>query len=166
MRAQSYPDHGSSTQLTKHLKPIREAFYRAKANTCGAGGGETVAQAFRDVAHPRTAIERQHLQSSRSGGHSIAVEREEVCGDAWEVIETAGSLRAMVVDGLGHGPFAGEAAREAQGKKAEMQSTLKDKSKTHLEMLPQSPALQQLKIQRRIYGNKSRSSNNEGGADS
>ena len=28
-----------------------------------------------------------------------------------------------------------------QGKKAEMQSTLKDKSKTHLEMLPESPAL-------------------------
>jgi Stage II sporulation protein E (SpoIIE) len=48
-----------------------------------------------------------------SSGVSIAVEREEICGDAWEVIETAGSLRAMVVDGLGHGPFAGEAAREA-----------------------------------------------------
>jgi anti-sigma regulatory factor (Ser/Thr protein kinase) len=48
-----------------------------------------------------------------SSGVSIAVEREEVCGDAWEVIETEGVLRAMVVDGLGHGPFAGEAAREA-----------------------------------------------------
>jgi anti-sigma regulatory factor (Ser/Thr protein kinase) len=48
-----------------------------------------------------------------SSGISIAVEREEVCGDAWEVIETAGVLRAMVVDGLGHGPFAGQAAREA-----------------------------------------------------
>jgi anti-sigma regulatory factor (Ser/Thr protein kinase) len=48
-----------------------------------------------------------------NSGVSIAVERDEICGDAWEVIETAGGLRAMVVDGLGHGPFAGEAAREA-----------------------------------------------------
>jgi anti-sigma regulatory factor (Ser/Thr protein kinase) len=48
-----------------------------------------------------------------SSGISIALEREEVCGDAWEVIETAGVLRAMVVDGLGHGPFAEQASREA-----------------------------------------------------
>jgi anti-sigma regulatory factor (Ser/Thr protein kinase) len=48
-----------------------------------------------------------------SSGVSIAIEREEVCGDAWEVMERAGVLRAMVVDGLGHGLYAGEAAREA-----------------------------------------------------
>lgn len=48
-----------------------------------------------------------------SSGVSIAVEREEVCGDAWEVIETAQGLRAMVVDGLGHGLFAEQASREA-----------------------------------------------------
>jgi anti-sigma regulatory factor (Ser/Thr protein kinase) len=48
-----------------------------------------------------------------SSGVSIAVESEEVCGDAWEVIERDGALRAMVVDGLGHGLFAGQAAREA-----------------------------------------------------
>jgi hypothetical protein len=47
-----------------------------------------------------------------SSGISVAVERETVCGDAWEIIETAGVLRAMVVDGLGHGPLAGQAARE------------------------------------------------------
>jgi anti-sigma regulatory factor (Ser/Thr protein kinase) len=51
--------------------------------------------------------------SFETSGISIPVEREEICGDAWEVIERAGVLRAMVVDGLGHGPFAGEAAREA-----------------------------------------------------
>jgi anti-sigma regulatory factor (Ser/Thr protein kinase) len=48
-----------------------------------------------------------------SSGISMALEREDVCGDAWAVIETAGVLRAMVVDGLGHGLYAGEAAREA-----------------------------------------------------
>jgi anti-sigma regulatory factor (Ser/Thr protein kinase) len=48
-----------------------------------------------------------------SSGISMAAEREEVCGDAWEILETAQSMRMMVVDGLGHGPYAGEAAREA-----------------------------------------------------
>jgi anti-sigma regulatory factor (Ser/Thr protein kinase) len=67
----------------------------------------------------------------QTSGVSIAVEREEVCGDAWEVTETGGVLRALVVDGLGHGLFAGEAAREAvavfrsQGKKIGVASTLK-----------------------------------------
>jgi anti-sigma regulatory factor (Ser/Thr protein kinase) len=51
--------------------------------------------------------------SFETSGISIPVAREEICGDAWEVVETAGVLRVMVVDGLGHGPFAGEAAREA-----------------------------------------------------
>jgi hypothetical protein len=45
-----------------------------------------------------------------SSGVSVAVEREEVCGDAWEVIETAGSSARDGGHGLGHGPFAGEAA--------------------------------------------------------
>jgi anti-sigma regulatory factor (Ser/Thr protein kinase) len=48
-----------------------------------------------------------------SSGVSVAVEREEVCGDAWETMERFGVLRAMVVDGLGHGPFAEQASREA-----------------------------------------------------
>jgi hypothetical protein len=52
-------------------------------------------------------------KSSDSSGVSIAIEGEELCGDAWEVIEFGGVLRAMVVDGLGHGPYAEEAAREA-----------------------------------------------------
>lgn len=47
------------------------------------------------------------------GGVSVATEREDVCGDAWDIIEAPGALRAMVADGLGHGPFAAEAAREA-----------------------------------------------------
>jgi anti-sigma regulatory factor (Ser/Thr protein kinase) len=56
---------------------------------------------------------RSASDAFESSGISIAVEPEEVCGDAWETIETGGALRAMVVDGLGHGPFAGQAAREA-----------------------------------------------------
>jgi anti-sigma regulatory factor (Ser/Thr protein kinase) len=56
---------------------------------------------------------RPAANAFESSGISIAVEREEVCGDAWAVIETPGALRAMVVDGLGHGSFAEQAAREA-----------------------------------------------------
>ena len=47
------------------------------------------------------------------GAVSVAVETEEVCGDAWDAIEAPGSLRLIVADGLGHGPFAEDAAREA-----------------------------------------------------
>jgi len=56
---------------------------------------------------------RPAANAFESSGISIAAEREEVCGDAWETVETTHTMRVMVVDGLGHGRFAGEAAREA-----------------------------------------------------
>jgi anti-sigma regulatory factor (Ser/Thr protein kinase) len=56
---------------------------------------------------------RSASHAFESSGISIPDEREEVCGDAWEIVETPGALRVMVVDGLGHGPFAEQAAREA-----------------------------------------------------
>jgi hypothetical protein len=36
---------------------------------------------------------------------------ERVCGDAWRAVATADSATLIVVDGLGHGPLAAEAAR-------------------------------------------------------
>jgi Stage II sporulation protein E (SpoIIE) len=57
--------------------------------------------------------DRSASPAFESSGISVALEREEVCGDAWEIIETEGALRAMVVDGLGHGSFAQQAACEA-----------------------------------------------------
>jgi anti-sigma regulatory factor (Ser/Thr protein kinase) len=47
------------------------------------------------------------------GGVNVALEKEEICGDAWDVLMSNGSLRLLVADGLGHGPFAADAAREA-----------------------------------------------------
>ncbi|MGV3531163.1 MAG: SpoIIE family protein phosphatase, partial [Chthoniobacteraceae bacterium] len=47
------------------------------------------------------------------GAVSVALEREEVCGDAWELDCSGERLRLMIADGLGHGRFAEEAAREA-----------------------------------------------------
>lgn len=46
-------------------------------------------------------------------GVSIPVKGEDLCGDSWDFRETAEGMEALVVDGLGHGPFAEEAAREA-----------------------------------------------------
>jgi anti-sigma regulatory factor (Ser/Thr protein kinase) len=48
-----------------------------------------------------------------ASGVSVALEHEKLCGDGWEVLETEGVLRAIVVDGLGHGPSAEQASREA-----------------------------------------------------
>lgn len=56
---------------------------------------------------------RGHAMAFEIGAVNVALEREPVCGDAWELIHTSNRLRLMVADGLGHGPFAEEAAREA-----------------------------------------------------
>ncbi|MBI3949862.1 MAG: SpoIIE family protein phosphatase [Acidobacteria bacterium] len=38
---------------------------------------------------------------------------EQICGDGWEISQSADRYSIMIADGLGHGPLAGEAAREA-----------------------------------------------------
>lgn len=45
---------------------------------------------------------------------SVPVRGETVCGDGWKVKVNADRTYLMVVDGLGHGEFAAEAAREAE----------------------------------------------------
>jgi anti-sigma regulatory factor (Ser/Thr protein kinase) len=47
------------------------------------------------------------------GGVSVAKAGEDVCGDAWSVSTTGDVRTLLVVDGLGHGPDAAEAAVEA-----------------------------------------------------
>lgn len=47
------------------------------------------------------------------GAVSIALEGEFECGDGWHLAHDQGSLALLVVDGLGHGAFAAEAARTA-----------------------------------------------------
>ena len=51
--------------------------------------------------------------SFETGGVSVALKGEDLCGDSWDVQQTPFGLRAVVADGLGHGPFAEEASREA-----------------------------------------------------
>ncbi|MGB7495325.1 MAG: SpoIIE family protein phosphatase [Candidatus Acidiferrum sp.] len=45
---------------------------------------------------------------------SVPIKGEEVCGDGWKVRKAGQSVLLMVVDGLGHGVLAAEAAREAE----------------------------------------------------
>ena len=49
----------------------------------------------------------------RVDGLSVAMRGEPLCGDAWCVRRTASGLTILVVDGLGHGALAEEAARLA-----------------------------------------------------
>lgn len=46
------------------------------------------------------------------GGLSVAMPREDVCGDEWAEERGPGYVALMIADGLGHGPLAAEAARE------------------------------------------------------
>ena len=44
---------------------------------------------------------------------SIPAPHEEVCGDTWRIAERDGDCAVLVVDGLGHGPLAADAATQA-----------------------------------------------------
>jgi anti-sigma regulatory factor (Ser/Thr protein kinase) len=47
----------------------------------------------------------------RLGAVSVAMPGEIECGDAWDIVTDANGTAVIVVDGLGHGTFAAEAAR-------------------------------------------------------
>lgn len=61
--------------------------------------------------------------SFQLGVVSLAVRGEDVCGDGWGTRPMADRSFFMVVDGLGHGVFAAEAAREAERVLAESDAT-------------------------------------------
>jgi anti-sigma regulatory factor (Ser/Thr protein kinase) len=50
----------------------------------------------------------------RMAAISVPKPGETVCGDSWDVAEDARGAALLVADGLGHGPLAAEAAREAR----------------------------------------------------
>lgn len=81
------------------------------------------------AALPATRVDRWSSAAAsgawvRLGGHSPEAERRlgvaqhtfrdaPFCGDGWAVAANAGTVAAMIVDGLGHGPVAAIAAGEA-----------------------------------------------------
>lgn len=66
------------------------------------------------VCLPLTAltIPQGHFECS---GVSVALKGEELCGDGWDFRQSGSEIQAVVADGLGHGPFAEAASREALG---------------------------------------------------
>jgi anti-sigma regulatory factor (Ser/Thr protein kinase) len=104
---------------------VRDGY--SSAGTSGTGlGALRRASSELDVYSGRTgtvllAVVRARSRASlgrrpglRVSGVSVARPGEEVCGDAWADRETADHHRVLVVvDGLGHGPAAAEAAQEA-----------------------------------------------------
>jgi anti-sigma regulatory factor (Ser/Thr protein kinase) len=62
-------------------------------------------------------------ESISLGVVSLALRGETVCGDGWGTRVTADRSFLMVVDGLGHGAFAAEAAREAERVLAESRAS-------------------------------------------
>jgi hypothetical protein len=57
---------------------------------------------------------------------SVPAPGESVCGDGWTVDRQANRLRALVVDGLGHGPGAYDAARAAMDQFAQHRGAAAD----------------------------------------
>ncbi len=57
--------------------------------------------------------ERPPASQVATGAISVATAGERVCGDGWLVVEQAGRAVLAVVDGLGHGPHAADAAHVA-----------------------------------------------------
>ena len=63
--------------------------------------------------HGRPILMAQRARDLEFGAVSVPAEGERVCGDDWDVAWHADSCMLMVVDGLGHGPTAAEAAETA-----------------------------------------------------
>jgi len=79
------------------------------------GSGTVILSRLR---RPSGAGASRPAMASASGGYeyaavSIPAPREQVCGDAWRIAERGGDCAVLVVDGLGHGPLAAEAATQA-----------------------------------------------------
>ena len=51
------------------------------------------------------------VMKSQFGAVSLPLQGEVICGDAWHLADSAQGLSLFVIDGLGHGAFAGEAAQ-------------------------------------------------------
>lgn len=60
-----------------------------------------------------SATAEKSLDNHALGAVSLAITGETFCGDAWSADYTPGRSIYIVADGLGHGPSASEAAREA-----------------------------------------------------
>lgn len=83
-------------------------------NGLGAIQRQSDATDFHSSAHGTTVVARIGGEDVlNAGAFSVPYPGEEVCGDAWAVSTSGGCRTVLVVDGLGHGALAAEAARVA-----------------------------------------------------
>lgn len=94
------------------------------------GSGTVVVAEFWERKKPGNT----HQEALEVAVVSEPIRGEEVCGDGWGVRDVAGDILLMVVDGLGHGVLAAEAARQAEQILAESKesSPLRIINDTHL----------------------------------
>jgi len=104
---------------------LRDGYSTAGTSGSGLGAIKRLSHAFDIYTGPGvgTAVlaefwpqkkNNQHSSPIEVGVVSVPIKGEDVCGDGWGVRKTADSILLMVVDGLGHGILASEAAREAE----------------------------------------------------
>ena len=97
----TYGSSGNGLGAVRRLSSMFDLHSVPKLGTC------VVAEFWPHAsAHPS--------QQFSLGVVSLAMRGEPVCGDGWGRLATADRSVFMVVDGLGHGAFAAEAAREAE----------------------------------------------------
>lgn len=104
---------------------LRDGFSTAGTSGSGLGAIKRLSNTFDIYTSPAhgTAVLAEfwpHKKETHThaplevGVVSIPIKGEDVCGDGWGVRKTAEAMLLMVVDGLGHGIMAAEAAQEAQ----------------------------------------------------
>lgn len=104
---------------------LRDGYSTAGTGGNGLGAIKRLSNAFDIHTSPGmgTAVlaefwppKRVSLHSSpiEVGVVSVPIKGEDCCGDGWGARKTPDSMLLMVVDGLGHGIYASEAAREAE----------------------------------------------------
>ena len=111
--------------MTSVSSCLRDGFSTSGSAGTGLGAVQRLSRSFQILSQPGrgTAIwvslainprpPPEKTGSFEMGGVSVALKGQDLCGDSWDVQCTGETLRAVVADGLGHGPFAEEASREA-----------------------------------------------------
>jgi anti-sigma regulatory factor (Ser/Thr protein kinase) len=106
-------------------KAISDGHSTAGSMGTGLGAVRRLADSFEIYSAPSgTVICAEFMQGKRSaltsasaiqvGVVSEPIAGEDTCGDGWGIRTSIDGVLLMVVDGLGHGVLAGEAAREAE----------------------------------------------------
>lgn len=101
---------GNGLGAVKRLATHFEIYTHADRGTC------VLAEFWPHKKHPKSS-------ALQAGVVSLPLAGETVCGDGWRMKTVGHCTYIMVVDGLGHGEFAAEAAREAERIVAEVHSS-------------------------------------------